>query len=338
MENLFTPFQIKGMELKNRIVMPPMCQYSAENGIPNDWHHIHYGSRAIGGTGLIIIEMTDVEPDGRITDHDLGLWSDDHISAFSRIIEACHKYGAKVGVQIGHAGRKALDAPVPVAPSAVPFDENSKIPRELTTDEVKQMVIKYQAAARRALQAGFDTIEIHGAHGYLIHQFCSPLTNRRNDIYGEDLARFGVEVTQAVKSELPSEMPLLMRVSAREYVEGGYNVNHMINLCQQYKKAGIDLFDVSSGGEGPIGSAGRPGIHAGYQVPLARVIKESVQIPVMAVGKLEDPILANSVIGNEDADLIAIGRGMLRNPYWALNAAKQLGIETQFPEQYGRAF
>lgn len=338
--NLFSPYKLKGLELKNRIVMPPMCQYSVTNkdGIPNEWHYVHYISRAIGGTGLIIMEMTDIEPDGRITDFDLGLWSDDHIPAFQRIIEGCHQYGAKVGIQIAHAGRKAEDAEVPVAPSPIPFNEKYKTPRELTTDEVKEMVEKFRLATRRAVQAGVDTIEIHGAHGYLIHQFHSPITNKRNDEYGQDLAKFGKEVIQAVKSEIPADMPLLFRISAIEYVEGGYGIDHAIELVKEYKEAGVDLFHISSGGEGPIGSGGKPGAHAAYQVPFAREIKEACEVPVIAVGRLEEVQVANAVIANGDADLVAIGRGMLRNPHWALEASIQLKQEGVIPTQYTRGF
>ncbi|MBY0097934.1 NADH:flavin oxidoreductase/NADH oxidase [Mesobacillus maritimus] len=340
MNDLFSPFQLKGLEVKNRIVMPPMCQYSVEkkDGIANDWHYLHYVNRAIGGAGFIIIEMTDVEPDGRITDYDLGLWSDEQIPALARIVEACHQYGAKVGIQIAHAGRKAEDAAVPVAPSAIPFDENSKTPRALSTDEVKEMVEKYRKAVKRAIQAGVDAIEIHGAHGYLIHQFHSPLTNKRDDEYGKDLTKFGREIIQAAKSEMPEEMPLIMRISAAEYVEGGYGIKESILFAKEYQQAGIDMFHISSGGEGPIGAAGKPGTHAGYQVPLARDIKEALDIPVIAVGRLDDAILANSVIGNEDADLVAVGRGMLRNPHWALEAATILKKKTNVPKQYVTGF
>lgn len=340
MADLFTPFAVKGLELKNRIVMPPMCQYSVEakDGTPSEWHTVHYVSRAVGGTGLIIFEMTDVEPDGRITDYDLGLWSDEQVPAFARIVEACHKYGTKMGVQIGHAGRKAQDANPPVAPSAIPFDANSKTPRPLTTDEVKRMVEKFRDAAKRAVQAGVDTIELHGAHGYLIHQFLSPLTNRRSDEYGQDLIRFGVEVIQAMKSELPSSMPLIMRVSAMEYVDDGYGIDFSIEFCKKFQAAGVDLFHISSGGEGPVGSAGQPGANPGYQVPLARAIKEALGVPVIAVGKLLDPALAEAVIGNGDADLVAVGRGMLADPYWALHAAQALGYKADAPKQYARAF
>lgn len=340
MNHLFSPYQFKGLELKNRVVMPPMCQYSVENkdGIATDWHYLHYVSRAIGGAGFIIIEMTDVEPDGRISDYDLGLWSDEQIPALARIVEACHKYGAKVGIQIAHAGRKAEDAAEPVAPSAIPFDKDWKTPRALTTSEVKDMVEKFRQAVQRAVKAGFDAIEIHGAHGYLIHQFHSPLTNQRDDEYGKDLTKFGREIIEAAKAEMPDNMPLIMRISAKEYVDGGYGINESIQFAKQFQEAGVDMFHISSGGEGPIGDSGKPGTHAAYQVPLAREIKASLDIPVIAVGRLEDPILANAVIGNEDADLVAIGRGMLRNPYWTLEAAAALKQEITVPKQYITGF
>ena len=340
MNNLFTPYSIKNLELKNRIVMPPMCQYSVENkdGVATDWHYVHYVSRAIGGTGLIIIEAAAVEPDGRITDFDLGLWSDEQIPALQRIVEECHKYGAKVAIQIAHAGRKAEDADIPVAPSAIPFDEKSKTPRELSTKEVKEMVEKFRLAVRRSVKAGVDSIEIHGAHGYLIHQFHSPLTNLRTDEYGEDLTRFGREVVEAAKSEMPKDMPLIMRVSAIEYVENGYGIEESVKQCREYEKAGVDIFDISSGGEGQIGAAGKPGTHAAYQVPLARKIKEALNIPVIAVGRLDEAEIADSVIGNEDAELVAIGRAMLKNPNWALYASVKLGKDGLIPKQYERGF
>ncbi|MDR4316493.1 NADH:flavin oxidoreductase/NADH oxidase [Niallia circulans] len=340
MKDLFSPFSYKGLELKNRVVMPPMCQYSVEkkDGIATDWHYVHYVSRAIGGAGLIIIEMTDVEPDGRITDNDLGLWSDEQIAPLKRIVDACHQYGAKVGIQIAHAGRKAEDAPQPVSASAIPFDDKSKTPRELTTHEVKEMVEKFRQTAARAIKAGFDTIEIHGAHGYLIHQFQSAYTNKRTDEYGQDLTKFGVEVIKAVKAEMPTDMPLIMRVSGKEYVEGGYDIEDSVAFSKKYEEAGVDIFHVSAGGEGPIAAAGRPGTHVAYQVPLARAFKQELNVPVIAVGRLDSAELANSVIGNEDADLVAVGRGMLRNPYWTIEAAAQLRKETEMPKQYAVAF
>lgn len=340
MKNLFTPYENKGLKLKNRIVLPPMCQYSVDkkDGIATDWHFVHYVSRAIGGVGLIIVEMTDVEPDGRISDYDLGLWCDEQIEPLKRIVDECHKYGTKLAIQIAHAGRKAEDAEVPVAPSAIPFDSNSKTPRELSTEEVKEMVEKFRMAIRRALKAGFDAIEIHGAHGYLIHQFHSPLTNKRNDEYGKDLTKFGVDIIKAAKEEMPKDMPLIMRISAIEYVDGGYKIETGTEIAKAYKEAGVDILHISSGGEGPIGSSGTPGTHSGYQIPLAREIKEKLGIDVIAVGKLDEPELANAVIGNEDADLVAIGRAMLRNPYWTFDAAIKLNMKMQVPKQYGRGF
>ncbi|WP_088104820.1 NADH:flavin oxidoreductase/NADH oxidase [Halalkalibacter urbisdiaboli] len=340
MEHLFTPYKIKGLELKNRVVMPPMCQYSVTNkdGIATDWHYIHYVSRAIGGTGFIIIEMTDVEPDGRISDYDLGLWSDEQIPALAKIVDACHQHGAKVAIQIAHAGRKAEDAAQPVAPSAIPFDENSKTPRALTTEEIKEMVEKFRRAVGRAVKAGVDAIELHGAHGYLIHEFHSAYTNKRTDEYGKDLAKFGREVIHAAKREMPEEMPLIMRISAKEYVDGGYGIEESIAFSKEYQAAGVDMFHVSAGGEGPIAAHGKPGTHVAYQVPLAREIKQALNVPVIAVGRLDEPALANAVIGNEDADLVAVGRGMLRNPYWALEAAAQLNKESKIPQQYQAGF
>ncbi|MGD8189090.1 NADH:flavin oxidoreductase/NADH oxidase [Brevibacillus ginsengisoli] len=341
MTSLMTPYKIKGLELKNRIVMPPMCQYSvdAKDGIPNDWHFVHYVSRAVGGTGLIIMEMTDVEPDGRISDYDLGLWSDDHIPAFQRIIREVHKYGAKIGIQIAHAGRKAEDAEVPVGPSEIPVSNEYKKPRALTTEEIKEMVQKFQDAAVRAIKAGVDTIEIHGAHGYLIHQFHSPSINNRDDQYGKDYSLFGVEVIRAIKSVMPPEMPLIMRISAVEYMDGGYDLEHSIQISRKYQEAGVDVFHVSSGGEGPAGKR-KPGNHPGYQVPFARAIKQALQVPVIAVGNLDDPQLAEATIANEDADLVAVGRGMLKDPYWALHAIQALSGQARevAPKQYERAF
>ncbi|MGG3884596.1 NADH:flavin oxidoreductase/NADH oxidase [Brevibacillus panacihumi] len=338
---LASAFSYKGLTLKNRVVMPPMCQYSvdAQDGTPNDWHFVHYVSRAVGGAGLIIMEMTDVEPDGRISNRDLGLWSDEQIPAYARIVNEVHKYGAKIGIQIAHAGRKAEDAEVPVSSSPIRFQGDVyKTPRALTTEEVQQMVVKFAESARRAVEAGVDTIEIHGAHGYLIHQFQSPLTNKRDDQYGQDLAFFGVEVVSAIKKVIPADMPLIMRISAVEYVDGGYGLEHSIELCRRYKEAGVDIFHVSSGGEGPIGSRGRPGIHPGYQVPFARAIRQTLEVPVIAVGKLDDAHVAEATLGNGDADLIAVGRGMLHDPYWAIHAIRELSGEVEIPQQYGPGF
>jgi NADPH2 dehydrogenase len=339
MPHLHTPFSLKSLELKNRIVMPPMCQYSVEakDGIPNEWHYVHYVSRAVGGTGLIIIEMTDVEPDGRITDFDLGIWSDEHIPAFRRIISEVHKYGSKIGIQIAHAGRKAEDAAEPVGPSDIPVSDDFKTPRPLTAQEVKDMVGKFQAAAVRAIEAGVDTIELHGAHGYLIHQFHSPAINNRTDEYGQDYAKFGVDVIQAVKQVMPEDMPLIMRISAVEYIDGAYDLDHSIGIAKRYKEAGVDMFHVTSGGEGPSGKR-KPGNYPGYQVPMARAIKQQLQVPVIAVGLLDDAHLAEATVANEDADLVAVARGMLRDPYWALHAIQAVSKQGEPPTQYQRAY
>lgn len=339
MKHLFTPIKIKGLELKNRIVMPPMCQYSAEDGKAGEWHRLHYGIRAVGGVGLILIEMTNVEPNGRITDGCLGLWSDEQIEPLKEVVDLCHRQGAKVGIQIAHAGRKAEDAPEVVSASDVAFSKDYKNPRALSTEEVREMVESYRRAVARAVKAGVDTVEIHGAHGYLIHQFHSPLTNLREDEYGRDKARFGVEIIRAAREEIPSSMPLIFRISAIEYVEGGYNLDYSLEISKKYKEAGVDVFDITSGGEGEfVGSSGRPGTHAGYQVPFARAYKETLGIPVIAVGKLEDVSMANSVIGNEDADLVAIGRGLLRNPNWALEAGLAIQKQVDIPYQLKRGF
>ncbi|AOZ90846.1 NADH:flavin oxidoreductase/NADH oxidase [Paenibacillus crassostreae] len=342
MVQIDSTFTYKGLKLKNRIVMAPMCQYSVEakDGIPNDWHFVHYVSRAIGGTGLIIVEMTDIDPDGRITNADLGLWSDDQIPAYQRIVNEVHKYGAKIGIQIAHAGRKAEDAIQPVGSSDIPVNDSTinstqNPPRALTNEEVKVTVTQFKDTARRAIEAGFDTIELHGAHGYLLHQFHSPGINNRTDEYGQDLSRFGVEVIEAVRSVMPADMPLIMRISAVEYMDGGYDLEHSLKLGEKFKEAGVDIFHVSSGGEAPPGKV-KPANHSGYQIPFARAFKQSLNVPVIAVGRLDDPYLADATIANDDADLIAVGRGMLNDPYWAIHSIKTVTNKVVPPAQYLR--
>nr|WP_184185246.1 NADH:flavin oxidoreductase/NADH oxidase [Paenibacillus sp. JGP012] len=328
---LFSPYVIKGLHLQNRVVMAPMCQYAvtAKDGKPNEWHYVHYLSRAIGGTGLIMIEMTDIDPDGRITEMDLGLWSDNQIPAFARIIKGVQAYNSKVGIQIAHAGRKTEFVETPIAPSAIKFPGSPyRMPRALATEEIPGIIQQFADTVRRAVKAGVDVIELHGAHGYLIHQFQSPLTNQRDDAYGQDLSRFGADVIQAVKREMPANMPLVFRISAVEYVEGGYNIEHAIRLCKAYKKAGVDIFHVSTGGEGPPGS-NQPRNSPGYQVTYAEQIREALDVPVIAVGMLDDPVQAHSVIEGGQADMVAIGRGMLRDPYWAVHAG--IKLEPQSP-------
>lgn len=338
MSDLFTPYELRGLTLRNRIVMPPMCQYAVEkqDGMPNEWHFVHYVSRAVGGTGFIIVEMTGIHPDGRITRHDTGIWSDDHIEAYRKITDTVHASGAKIAVQLGHAGRKAIDAEPPVAPSAIAFDANSKTPQALSKAGIVELIEAYAEGARRAVQAGFDTVEIHGAHGYLIHQFHSPLTNIREDEYGADLALFGEQVVTAVRNVLPADMPLLMRISAKEYVNGGYDEAYALEICRRYKDAGVDMFHVSSGGEGPIGSNGGPNAGSAYQVNLAEYIRSGLQIPVIAVGRLDSYQVAQSIIAEEQAELVAVGRGMLSDPYWALHAEEALGGVQNVPKPYER--
>lgn len=334
---LFEPFELKALQLKNRIMMSPMCQYSVwdEDGAPNAWHEVHYVSRAVGGVGLVMIEMTDVVPDGRITVNDLGIWSDQQIPAFQRIIDQVHVYGAKVGIQIAHAGRKA-DSPslYPEAPSAIRFSEQYRVPRALNGDEVKGLVDAFAAGARRAVAAGVDTLELHGAHGYLIHQFMSPLSNHRDDEWGEP-TRFGVAVIQAVKSEMPSTMPLMMRLSATEYDPQGYSFEQLVEMARVFHRHGVDMFDISSGGNAPVVP---DRIYPGYHVPYGAKIRESLGVPVIAVGILEDPSLAESVLQQGQADIIALARGLLRDPYWPNTAAMALDGTVQVPKQYYRAF
>ncbi len=311
MPHLMDSISLKGLKLKNRVVMSPMCQYSAMNkdGVPTDWHLQHYTSRAVGGVGLIIVEMTNVDPVGRISDYCLGLWSDKHRDAFKPIVKQAHKYGAKIGIQIAHAGRKAEDADIPVSSSVIPFDDSFKEPKELTEEEIKKIVQQFKEASLRAVEAGFDTIELHGAHGYLIHQFLSPFTNKRTDQYGQDRTLFATEIIKAVKSVIPEEMPLIMRISGTEYVDGGYEIDDAIKFSKTLQLAGVDVLDVSSGGEGQPAPNRFPGTFGGYQVPLARKIKNALDIPVISVGQLEDPVLADATIRTNDADLVAIGRG-----------------------------
>lgn len=340
MSRLAEPIRIKSLELKNRIVMPPMCQYSVEkkDGVPTDWHFVHYVSRAVGGTGLIIIEMTNVSPEGRITDSCLGLWSDEAIPAFQRIIDEVHRHGAKVAIQIAHAGRKAQDAPVPVAPTNQPYNESFRTPHALTTEEADAMVLKFRDASVRALKAGVDAIELHGAHGYLIHQFHSPLINKRDDEYGRDLALFGERIVREVRAVMPEDMPLIMRISAMEYAEGGYDLDHSLAIAKRYKAAGVDVFHVSAGGEASASPARFPNIGPGYMVPLADAFRKELDVPVIAVGLLDDAKKAEKVLANGSADLVAVGRGMLRDPYWALHALRELGDEVAPPKQYERGY
>lgn len=348
LQQLLTPFQIKNLHLNNRLVMPPMCQYSATDGMPNDWHWLHYTSRAVGGVGLIIVEMTNVAPNGRITPNCLGLWNDEQEQAFKKIVDSVHAHGSKIGIQIAHAGRKAQHEPCAVAPSAIHYGKPDYVgqslitPRALTSDEIQQLIQAFANSVKRAVNAGFDMIEIHAAHGYLIHQFYAPKSNQRDDIYGQDKLLFGEQVIQAAKAVMPEDMPLFVRMSAQEYGESGFDSEYGVEIAKRFKKAGADVLHVSGGGDGAL-SANAPSFCAGYQVHLARKVKQATQLPVVAVGLLDDPSVADHVLAVGDADLVAVGRGLLRDPYWLLNAQyQQNGVNSdalQFiPKQYQRGF
>ncbi|MFB9860809.1 NADH:flavin oxidoreductase/NADH oxidase [Salinicoccus siamensis] len=340
MKSLFEPYTLKALTTKNRVVMAPMCQYSATDGIPDEWHFTHYTSRAVGGTGLIMLEMTNVEARGRITDHCLGIWSDGHVPHYKRIVDACHRHGAKVGIQLAHAGRKAQDTETPVSSTDEAYSPDFHQPHELTAEETEEIIDAFKWGTQRAVEAGFDTIELHAAHGYLIHQFQSPLTNKRSDEYGEDFSLFGRRVIEAVKSVMPEGMPLMLRLSAVEYADGGYDIDHGSHLALEYAAAGVDMIDVSAGGEGKPSPERFNGAFPGYLVEYARAVKEAASVPVIAVGLLDDVNLAEHAIASESADLVAIGRGLLRDPYWVLNASQSKNAEDDafIPVQYKRAY
>ncbi len=332
---LFEPYTIKGMTLKNRVAMAPMCQYSADNdGLLQDWHRVHYISRAVGQVGMIITEATAVEPRGRISDRDLGLWNDTAITQFSELIEQVKVHDCKIGIQIAHAGRKATirDEAI-VAPSAIPLNDQLQVPLELTEPEIKGIVLAFGKSVQRAVTAGVDFVEIHAAHGYLINQFLSPLTNKRTDAYGRDRSLFLKEVVEEVVTHLPEQMPLFLRVSAEDYVEGGNHPEEICRLLDPVKHL-INLIHVSSGG---VIENAVINLYPGYQVAFAETIRKQLQLPVMAVGMLESPQLAEAALRNGYADLIALGRELLRNPYWPMHAAKILGEKIDWPEQYQRA-
>lgn len=337
MSILLSEYQLKDMKLRNRIVMPPMCMYSAQEGMVNDWHQIHYATRAVGGVGLILVEATGVESRGRITDYDLGLWKDDQVEGMARLVSVTKAQGAKVGVQLAHAGRKSeVTLEQPVAPSPIAFSDKYRIPTELKKEEIPGIIAAFRDAARRADQAGFDTIEIHAAHGYLISEFLSPLTNTRTDEYGgspENRSRLLKEILQQVRSVWPEQKPLIVRVSAEDYEEGGNHVEMIAGILKELKGEGIDLVNVSSGGVVNVGMKTFPG----YQVDFAETIRKETGIPVIAGGLITSAKKAEKILKNEQADLVYFGRELLRNPYFPLQAAKELGDEYEWPAQYQRA-
>lgn len=337
MAKLFTPYTIKNVTLKNRIVMSPMCMYSCpnEDGIVQNWHYTHYVSRAVGQVGLIIQEATAVTPQGRISPHDLGIWSDDHIAGLKKLVDMIKEYGAKTGIQLAHAGRKAVLEGDIIAPSAIAFNENSKTPKEMSKSEIDETIQAFKSAAHRAKEAGFDVIEIHAAHGYLINQFLSPLTNKRTDEYGgtsENRYRFLSEVIEAIKEVWNG--PLFVRVSANEYHPEGLSVYDYIELAKRMKEQGVDLIDVSSGAVVPA----KINVYPGYQVGYSEQIRNNAKIATGAVGLITSPLHAEEILNNERADLIFLGRELLRDPYWPRTAAKELGVTIEGPKQYKRGW
>ncbi|WP_173262087.1 NADH:flavin oxidoreductase/NADH oxidase [Streptomyces pacificus] len=358
MSALFEPYTLRSVTIPNRVWMAPMCQYSAEAagpdaGVPTDWHFAHYAARAAGGTGLILVEATAVVPEGRISPHDLGIWNDTQATAFRRITRFLKDQGTVPGIQIAHAGRKASTdrpwtggAPVgpdargwqPVAPSPVPFDEGHPVPDELTADQIAELPGRFAEAARRALDAGFEVVEVHGAHGYLIGEFLSPHSNHRTDAYGgsfENRTRFALEVVDAVRAVWPQELPLFFRISATDWLEeNGWTADDTVRFAALLREHGVDLLDVSSGGNAP-----RVRIPAGpgYQVPFAARVRNETELPVAAVGLITDPAQAEKVLANGEADAVLLGRELLRSPSWARSAARELGGAVRIPEQYHRS-
>ena len=344
MPDLFSPLTLRSLTLRNRIMMSPMCMYSAsEDGRVTDWHLAHYLARATGGLGLVITEATAVEPRGRISQNDLGLWDDAQIEPLGRVTRLVKAEGAAMGVQLAHAGRKAFSPEkghgpqMPVAPSALPFDEGWCKPHKLDKNEIGQVVAAWRSAASRALAAGVDVIEIHGAHGYLGHQFLSPLANRRTDGYGGSLAhrmRFLLEVTEAVRQVWPADKPLFARLSATDWTAGGLTPDDVVCVARELGRCGVDLIDCSSGGIVPVSP---PVTGPGYQVPFAEQIRRQAGIATAAVGLIATPELADEIVRNGRADMVAMGRELLRNPTWPLHAARALGHDIAWPKQYLRA-
>lgn len=351
MSVLFSPLQLRDLTLPNRIGIPPMCQYSATDGRAGDWHVQHYGSRAVGGAGLVIVEATAVLPEGRISPGDLGLWDDAQIEPLARLARLIESQGSVPVIQLAHAGRKAsvglgweaqrtLTAAeggwTAVAPSAIAFEGYAE-PLALDAAGIARVVAAFGAAARRALQAGFKAVEIHAAHGYLLHQFLSPLSNLRSDEYGGGFAqriRLTREVVAAIRAEWPANLPLLIRLSATDWVEGGWDADQTVDLCKLLKTDGVDLVDVSTAGL--VASAKIP-VGPGFQVPFATRIRKEAGLPSAAVGLITEAAQAEAIIARGEADLVLVGREILRNPYWPLQAAQALGVDAHWPKQYLRA-
>jgi 2,4-dienoyl-CoA reductase-like NADH-dependent reductase (Old Yellow Enzyme family) len=350
MSELFTPWTARGVTLRNRIVVSPMCQYSAEDGLAGDWHLVHLGSRAVGGAGLVVVEATAVTRDGRISPEDVGLWSDAHAEPLARIARFVAGQGAVPGIQLAHAGRKASCEPpwkggrpveIPgwtvVAPSAIPFRDGGPVPVALDAAGIDAIVEAFAAAARRAVDAGFRVVEIHAAHGYLLHEFLSPLSNRRDDAYGgglDDRMRLLLRVTERLREIVGADRALFVRISATDWVEGGWDLEQSVVLAGRLRALGVDLIDCSSGGTTP--KAPIP-VGKGYQVPFARRIRAEVGIATGAVGLITEAEHAEEIVRSGDADLVFLAREVLRRPYWPIDAAQKLGVEPPWPVPYGYA-
>jgi 2,4-dienoyl-CoA reductase-like NADH-dependent reductase (Old Yellow Enzyme family) len=353
MAALFDPLVIRDLTFTNRVFVSSMCQYSSRDGYANDWHFVHLGSRAVGGAGLVLSEATAVLPEGRISPEDLGIWNDEHIEMLSRIVSFIHEQGSIAGMQLAHAGRKASTRrpwegsgaiseaeggwKKVVAPSALPFAESYPMPQALTNDGIQEVVSAFATAARRACQAGFRVIEIHAAHGYLIHEFLSPLSNRRSDDYGssfENRTRLCREIVAAVRSEWPKDLPLFLRISSVDWVDGGWNISESVRLAGELKQIDVDLIDCSSGGNVPHATIP---VGPGYQTHFAERIRREAGIMTGAVGMITSPVQAEHIIGTEQADAVIIAREFLRDPYWPLRAARELDQPIAWPVQYLRA-
>ncbi|WP_110111236.1 NADPH dehydrogenase NamA [Bacillus sp. CGMCC 1.16541] len=334
---LFSPYTIKNVTVKNRIVMSPMCMYSSHNedGYVQNWHFTHYVSRAVGQVGMIMLEATAVQPQGRISSRDLGIWDDRHIEGLQSLVSQLKEHGATTAIQLAHAGRKAtVDGDI-FAPSALAFDEKMKRPKEMSVDDITATIGAFKEGAIRAKKAGFDIIELHGAHGYLINEFLSPVSNKRTDEYGgsaENRYRFLHKIITAVKQVWDG--PLLVRVSASDYLPEGLDVEDYVTFARWMKQDGVDLIDVSSGAVAPS----KIPVYPGYQVKFAETIKQQAHIPTGAVGLITSGLQAEEILRNERADLIFIGRELLRDPYWARTAAKELRTDIQAPVQYERGW
>jgi len=351
MSKLFSAFSLRGVEFRNRVFVSPMCQYSSRDGMPNDWHMVHLGSRAVGGAALVCVEATGVSPEARISPGDTGLWSEAHARAFEPIAAFVKSQGARAGIQLAHAGRKA-STHVPwqggkplgaeegawqtLAPSAVPFGD-WPAPKEMTRDDIEAVIRQFEYSTRLALDAGFDVVELHMAHGYLMHEFLSPLSNRREDDYGgslENRARFPLRVAEAVRAAWPEELPLFARISATDWVEGGWDLRQSVQFSRWLKEKGVDLVDCSSGGLVP---GARIPVEPGYQVPFAAAIRKEAGVATGAVGLITEPEQAEEIVATAQADAVFLARAMLRDPYWTLHAARRLSVDVPWPVQYGRA-